>query len=211
MVQVKICGLTRLSDVETAVDAGANYVGFVFYEQSPRNVSCSRAIEMCAIIPPGTLTVGLFVNPDLETLKKITDSVPFDMIQLHGNETPDDVAAIKDLTGLPVMKAISIATSEDVLKIKNYEGVADQILCDAKPNPDAPTPGGNGIQFDWSLLQDYQWTKPWMLAGGLTPQNVAEAIRITRTQQVDVSSGVEYKPGVKNPEKIKAFIQAAGM
>jgi len=209
LVQVKICGFTRTSDVKAAVDAGANYLGFVFCDHSPRKISASKATEMGLIVPPGLIKVGLFINPETVFLENIMNQTPLDMIQLHGAESPERVEEIKALTGLPVMKAVAIATKIDVETLKTYEDVADQILCDTKPPPSAKAAGGNGLSFDWSLLSGYRWEKPWMLAGGLNVNTVQKAIGVTNTQQVDVSSGVEYKPGLKNPEKIKAFIAAA--
>lgn len=209
VTQVKVCGFTRKKDVESAVKAGVNYVGFVFYPPSSRNISADTAAELSFITPVGIIKVGLFVDPDNAFLDSVLDVVPLDMIQLHGAETPERVQQIKKRSGLPVMKAVAIENTADVEKLASFERVADQILCDAKPAKGELVPGGNGRQFDWSLLANYNWKKPWMLAGGLDVNTVAQAVRVTGARQVDVSSGVEYKKGLKNPDKIKAFIEAA--
>jgi phosphoribosylanthranilate isomerase len=154
--------------------------------------------------------VALVVNADDAMLDEITSVVPLDMIQLHGQETPERVAEVKARYGLPVMKVLGVSSLEDVQRIDAYEGVADQILVDAKAPKDAVLPGGNGVAFDWRLLaQKKYWRAPWMLAGGLNPENVAEAIRVTGARQVDVASGVESAPGEKDPARIKSFCEAA--
>lgn len=209
-VRVKICGLRTVADIMAAADAGASYVGFVFFEKSPRNVTLAQAAALAVEVPMGVAKVALVVNPDDAFLDDLTSQVPLDMLQLHGSETPERVAEVKARYGLPVMKAIGISTREDLDKIDAYSDVADQLLIDAKPPKDADLPGGNGNAFDWQLLADRKyWTKPWMLAGGLTMDNVASAIATTGARQVDLSSGVESAPGVKDPALIKAFIAAA--
>ncbi|MFC6686327.1 phosphoribosylanthranilate isomerase [Jhaorihella thermophila] len=209
-VNVKICGLTTAASVEAAVSAGARYVGFVFFERSPRNVTIEQAAALAAEVPPGVCKVALTVNADDAELDRILGAVPLDMLQLHGQETPDRVAAIRSRHGLPVMKAIGIAGSEDMPAIDLYSDVADQLLIDAKPPRGADLPGGNGLAFDWQLLAARKyWRRPWMLAGGLTPDNVAQAIRATGARQVDVSSGVESTPGTKDAALIRAFVAAA--
>lgn len=208
-IRVKICGLKTPEHVRAATKAGADYVGFVFFKKSPRNVSAALAAELCAEVPIGRCKVALVVNPSLEDLSDLLDVVPIDMIQLHGSETPDRVAQIKSEFGLPVMKAIGIRTNEDLDQIARYTGVADQLLIDAKPNPDADLPGGNGLAFDWGLLAGRRWATPWMLAGGLTPQNVQSAIQLTGARQLDVSSGVESAPGEKDVDLIKKFLDSA--
>jgi phosphoribosylanthranilate isomerase len=195
-VRVKICGLSRPEDVFATASAGAVYAGFVFFAKSPRNISIEQARALAVEAPLGLAKVALLVNPDDALLMAVNSAVPLDMIQLHGSESPERVAEVKALTGLPVMKAVGVAS-------------ADQILVDAKPPKDADLPGGNGLSFDWRLIAGRQWKAPWMLAGGLTPENVAEAIRLTGAQQVDVSSGVEAAPGVKDAELIAAFVRAA--
>lgn len=206
---VKICGLSDEASVAAAIDAGARYLGFVFFAKSPRAVTAKRAAELVANIPLGIARVGLFVNPDDATLTHVLAQVALDIIQLHGHESPKRVSEIKALTGLPVMKAVGVAGPEDLDQLWDYGLVADLLLVDAKPAPDADLPGGNGLAFDWRLLVGRRWLKPWLLAGGLTPENVAQAIRLTGAQGVDVSSGVEAAPGVKDHAKIRAFVRAA--
>ena len=206
--RIKFCGLSRPEDVAAAAKAGAAYVGFVFFPKSPRNVSIETAAALAAEVPVGICKVALTVNADNELLDRITDTVPLDMLQLHGKETPERVAEVKARYGLPVMKAVGIATADDLPTLETYVPVADQILLDAKPSPDDDRPGGNGVAFDWTLIANRRWPVPWMLAGGLTPDNVAEAVRLTGARQVDLSSGIESAPGVKDPAKIAALAKA---
>lgn len=206
---VKICGLSDPASLEAAVSAGARYVGFVFFPKSPRHVGIAQAAELAAAVPAGVARVGLFVNPDNALLDEVLKSVALDIIQLHGKETPERVAEVKALTGLPVMKAVGVAGPEDLDQLWDYGLVADLLLVDAKAAPDAALPGGNGLAFDWRLLVGRRWLKPWLLAGGLTPDNVAEAIRLTGAMGVDVSSGVESAPGIKDHDRIRAFVAAA--
>ena len=208
-VRVKICGLREEAHVAAAVEAGARYVGFVFFAKSPRNVTVGTAARLAATVPPGVAKVALVVDATDAELDAMVAAVPLDMLQLHGNESPDRVAGIRARFGLPVMKAVGIAGPEDVEKIALYGKVADQILVDAKAPKGAAVPGGNGLSFDWTLIARKYWPCPWMLAGGLTPDNVAEAIRLTGARQVDVSSGVELAPGVKDAGLIRAFVAAA--
>lgn len=208
-IQVKICGLTDPEDVPAAVDAGARYVGFVFFEKSPRHLSLERAAKLAAEVPVGVCKVALTVNATDEDLDALLAAVPIDMLQLHGVETPARVAEVKARYGLPVMKAVGIASSEDLPALDAYLHVADQILIDAKPPKGAELPGGNGLAFDWRLIAGRRWPVPWMLAGGLAPENVAEAVAMTGARQLDVSSGVESAPGVKDPARILAFCRAA--
>lgn len=209
-IRVKFCGLRRPEDVAAAAAAGAGYVGFVFFPKSPRNVDISTARALALEVPPGIAKVALTVNAADEALDAILREVPLDMLQLHGGETPERVAEVRARFGLPVMKAIGVAEAADLDQIDRYAPVADQLLIDAKPPKGADLPGGNGLAFDWRLLQGRKyWTRPWMLAGGLTPENVAEAARLTGARQVDVSSGVESAPGEKDAAKIAAFGRAA--
>lgn len=207
--RVKICGLRDNAGLTAAVDAGAAYVGLVFFEKSPRYVSFEQAVALAIATPVGVAKVGLVVNPDDATLTALLDQVPLDIIQLHGAETPARVAEVRARYGLPVMKAIGVAGADDLTQISAYEAVADQILLDAKPPRDALLPGGNGHTFDWSLIAGRLWTKPWMLAGGLTINNVASAVAQTGARQIDLSSGVESAPGVKDPKLIAQFVAAA--
>ncbi|SFA86794.1 phosphoribosylanthranilate isomerase [Poseidonocella pacifica] len=209
-VRVKICGLRRPADVEAASHAGAAYCGFVFFEKSPRHVSVAQARELAISAPPGLAKVALVVNADDATLDEILNSVPLDMLQLHGTETPERVAEVRRRYGLPVMKAVGIATAADLPQLDAFGAVADQILVDAKPPAGADRPGGNALAFDWSLIAGRRWAVPWMLAGGLTPDNVALAVQKTGARQVDVSSGVESAPGIKDAAKIAAFVAAVG-
>lgn len=208
-IRVKICGLSRPEDVRAVGQAGAAYAGFVFFSRSPRHVSATQARELAIEVPPGIAKVALVVNADNATLDEIVKTVPLDMLQLHGQETPARVTEIKTRYGLPVMKAVGVADADDLSALDTYAQVADQILVDAKPPKDAVLPGGNGLSFDWRLISNRRWPVPWMLAGGLTPGNVAQAIALTGARQVDVSSGVESAPGIKDPDAIRAFVRAA--
>ena len=208
-MHVKICGLKTPESVAAAVGAGASYVGFVFFPKSPRHLTYRQAAELAATVPEGVTKVALTVNADDEALAKMLGEVPIDMLQLHGSETPERVAYIKERFGLPVMKAVGVADASDLPKLVEYATVADQLLVDAKPPKGSPLPGGNALAFDWHLIADMEWPIPWMLAGGLTPDNVAKAVRLTGATMVDVSSGVESAPGVKDLDKIAAFVKAA--
>ncbi|CUH60356.1 phosphoribosylanthranilate isomerase [Thalassobacter stenotrophicus] len=209
-IRVKICGLCRPEDVTAVADAGASYGGFVFFPKSPRNVSIAQARDLALGAPVGLAKVALVVNADDAMLDAITAEVPLDMLQLHGSESPARVAEVKARYGLPVMKAVGVGGPEDLAAIDVYAEVADQLLIDAKPPKGADLPGGNGLAFDWQLLAGRKyWSVPWMLAGGLTPHNAAEAVLRTGTRQLDVSSGVESAPGVKDAAQIAAFVAAA--
>jgi|TARA_B110000908_G_C10138821_1_gene395771 phosphoribosylanthranilate isomerase len=207
-VAVKICGLTQPSDVHAVAQAGAVYCGFVFFPKSPRNVSFQQAAAMAVEAPIGLAKVALTVNADDAFLDALTAAVPLDMLQLHGNETPARVQEVKARYGLPVMKAVGVADATDLPALDDYMKVADQILVDAKPPKNADLPGGNGLTFDWRLIAGRRWAVPWMLAGGLTAENVAEAIRMTGARQIDLSSGVESRPGVKDAAMIDGFMAA---
>ena len=208
-VRCKICGLRTPADLEAAAAAGAGYIGLVFFPRSPRHLELPAARDLALAAPVGLAKVGLVVDADDAQLEAITDAVPLDMLQLHGRESPARVAAVKARFGLPVMKAVGVAEAADLAAIAEYEAVADQILVDAKARKGAALPGGNGLAFDWLLIAGRQWQRPWMLAGGLTPENVRDAVRLTGALQVDVSSGVESAPGVKEAARIAAFVAAA--
>ena len=208
-VRVKICGLRTEADVAAVAAAGAAYAGFVFFAKSPRNLSIAEARALAISAPEGLCKVALTVDADNTSLDAIVDGVPLDMLQLHGHETPERVAEVRARYGLPVMKAMGVAGEGDLAGLIEMSLAADQLLIDAKPPKGADLPGGNGLAFDWRLLVGRKWLKPWMLAGGLTPENVAEAVRLTGARQVDVSSGVESAPGVKDAAKIAAFVEAA--
>lgn len=206
---VKICGLRRPEHVAAAAEAGARYVGFVFFARSPRHLAVADAANLALAVPDGVAKVALTVDATDADLDAITAAVPLDMLQLHGAESAARVAAVKARYGLPVMKAVGVADRADLAALDLYQGVADQILVDAKPPRGAVLPGGNGLAFDWTLLLGRVWRRPWMLAGGLTPDTVALAIRSTNARQVDVSSGVESAPGVKDVDLIRRFVAAA--
>ncbi|HLN22367.1 MAG TPA: phosphoribosylanthranilate isomerase [Patescibacteria group bacterium] len=208
-VKVKICGLTDEDAVDAALDAGADFVGVVLFDKSPRAVSIERAAEVLEFVPEDILRVGLFVDPDDALLNDAMNNLRLDMFQLHGTETPERVEEIRQEFGMPVMKALGICSAADLDAAQAYAEIADWLLFDAKPPADADRPGGNAVAFDWSLLKGRKFACPWMLAGGLTAENVAEAIKLSGAKAVDVSSGVESAPGVKDAEKIAAFIKAA--
>ncbi len=208
-IRVKICGLTRPEHVVAAAEAGAAYVGFVFFEKSPRLVDIIQARDLALEAPVGLAKVALTVNADDAYLDQIVETVPLDMLQLHGRESPERVAELRARYGLPIMKAVGIAEQADLAALQEYGAVADQLLVDAKPPKGAALPGGNGLAFDWRLVNRKYWPCPWMLAGGLTPENVADAVKMTGARQVDVSSGVESAPGEKNAALIRAFVDAA--
>ncbi len=208
-IRVKICGLKTEADVAAVAAAGAAYMGLVFFAKSPRHLSLPEARNLALAAPVGLAKVALTVNADDTTLDAIVEAMPLDMLQLHGAETPDRVAEVRARYGLPVMKAVGVADEGDLAALFDYSLVADQILVDAKPPKTADLPGGNGLSFDWRLVAQRRWLRPWMLAGGLTPQNVAQAIRLTNARQVDVSSGVETAPGQKDATLIRAFVKAA--
>lgn len=208
--RVKICGLSTPETVRVAAESGAAYLGFVFFPKSPRYLELDAARALAVDVPPGVAKVALTVNADDATLDRIVGTVPLDMLQLHGAEPPERVAELRARHGLPVMKVIGIASEDDVPKLDAYADVADQLMVDAKPPPGGKLPGGNGLTFDWRLIASRRWSRPWMLAGGLTAENVAEAIALTGAKQVDVSSGVESAPGIKDADRIRAFLKAAG-
>ncbi|EWY37589.1 N-(5'-phosphoribosyl)anthranilate isomerase [Skermanella stibiiresistens SB22] len=210
-VQVKICGVGHPGAVQAAVKGGARYIGLVFYDRSPRHVAPPLAAELARMVPTGVRTVGLFVDPSNEYLEHVVSQVPLDLIQLHGDESPARVAEIKAAFSMPVMKAIKVSSVADLDVVDAYAEVADRLLFDAKPPAKVSAlPGGNGIAFDWTILTGRTWSKPWMLSGGLTIANVAEAIAISGAQSIDVSSGVEDRPGHKDPDLILDFLRAAG-
>lgn len=206
---VKICGLSTPETLDAALDAGADMVGFVFFGPSPRNISLDTARALSARVKSRAQKVALTVDADDLALAQIVDALKPDLLQLHGHETPQRVAAVRERFGLPAMKVLPIETKSDLAAIQNYTSVADRLLFDARPPRDATRPGGLGKPFDWRLLENLNLSIPFMLSGGLHADNVAEALRITRAPGVDVSSGVESAPGVKDPDKIRAFARAA--
>jgi phosphoribosylanthranilate isomerase len=209
-VAAKICGLNSEATVAAAVNAGAAYLGFVFFPLSPRAVTPAQAARLCAAVPDGIARVGLFVDADDDTISAALAEVPLDILQFHGSESPQRVAEARLRFGRAVMKAVALAGPEDVRGAAPYEEVADLLLFDAKPprRPDA-LPGGNGLAFDWALIAGRSWQLPWMLSGGLTSEILPEAVRVSGATCVDVSSGVESRPGEKDPGKIREFLAAA--
>ena len=206
---VKICGLATAATLEAALDAGADMVGLVFFAKSPRFVGLDHAHELAALARDRAKIVALTVDAEDDLLAAIVRVVGPDMLQLHGRETPQRVAAIKQAFGLPAMKAIGVAEAADFARARDYEAVVDWLLIDAKPPKDAVLPGGNGRPFDWRLARDFAPKVPWLLSGGLDADNVGEAIALSGARGVDVSSGVERAPGVKDEKKIAAFVAAA--
>jgi phosphoribosylanthranilate isomerase len=206
----KICGINSPAAAVAAAAGGAAHIGLVFYPPSPRAVTVDRAAELARLVPERVGRVGLFVDPTDDALQSVLSQVPLTMLQLHGRESPERIAAIKRRFALPVMKAIGVAEPGDLDGATPYLSVADWLLFDAKP-PKEPgaLPGGNARPFDWRILEGRSWPLPWMLSGGLTADILAEAVRITGAPVVDVSSGVEDGPGVKNPDRIRAFLEAA--
>jgi phosphoribosylanthranilate isomerase len=209
-VAAKICGLNSEDAVAAAVEGGAAYLGFVFYPPSPRAVSPARAAELCAAVPSGVRRVGLFVDAGDAAIHSVLNAAPIDILQFHGGESPERIAEVKARFDRAVIKAIAVAAPEDVLAAARYEDDADMLLFDAKPprRPDA-LPGGNGLAFDWRLIAGPTWRRPWMLSGGLTSALLPEAVAISGASAVDVSSGVERRPGDKDPDKIREFLAVA--
>ena len=208
-VGVKICGLRSHAQIDSAIAAGASYIGLNFFAKSPRSVTIAEATPLAAAMPFGVAKVALVVNPDNAMLDALAAQVAIDIIQLHGSETPDRVTEVKTRYGLPVMKVVGVADADDLPQLDTYAHVADMLLVDAKPPKGADLPGGNGLAFDWRLIANRRWPVPWMLAGGLNPDNVAEAIKMTGAPIVDVASGVESAPGIKDPAKMAAFVANA--
>ena len=208
MTQVKICGLNDAAGYDAAQQAGADYIGFVFYPPSPRAVTPGQASALAAR-GGAARRVGLLVDASDDEISAILAAVPLDILQLHGEESPARAAQLRQHFGLPVMKALGIAEAADFAVLADYAPVVDMFLLDAKPPPGASLPGGNAASFDWALLAGRAIPRPWLLAGGLTPDNVADAIAQSGAPGVDVSSGVELARGVKDPARIRAFIQAA--
>lgn len=205
----KICGLTDTTAVEAAVAHGADMVGFVFYPPSPRNITAEQAEDLLRDVPSGIDRVGLFVDPETDFLDKILAKARLDLLQLHGDETPERCRAISVYFGLPIIKAIKVSTKADLKAAKDYEDAVDWLMFDARPPADGALPGGNGKAFDWTILKGADFKRPWLLAGGLTPDNLPQAVQQSGASAVDVSSGVEIAPGKKDPAKIRAFLDAA--
>jgi phosphoribosylanthranilate isomerase len=208
-LQVKICGLKSPEALEVALESGADMVGFVFFPPSPRHIGFEAARQLSAQVGGRAAKVALSVDANDETLHSIVDALKPDWLQLHGSEPPERVAVVRSRFGLPVMKVLPVALRDDLSPVRLYDKVADRLVFDAKPAPDATRPGGLGKAFDWNLLKGVDPLTNFMLSGGLDASNVAEALAITNATGVDVSSGVESAPGVKDPDKIREFIRAA--
>ena len=208
-VEVKICGIRDAEGFDAAVAAGADLIGFVFFPPSPRFVEPAVACALSTRHAGGPSRVGLFVDATDDTLTAMLAACPLDILQLHGEETPARVAAIRARFGLPVMKALGVAEAADLDAVAAFAPAVDRFLFDARPPPGGPLPGGNAQPFEWRLMAGRAIPRPWLLAGGLTPRNVAEAIRTAGAPGVDVSSGVERARGVKDPALIHAFVAAA--
>lgn len=209
-VRAKICGLNDPVAVRAVVDAGAAFIGLNFYPPSPRAITPVQAAELAALVPASIGKVGLFVDADDDAIDAVLASVPLDMLQLHGGESPERVAGLRGRTGLKVMKVIKVAGAADLEPAPDWYDAADWLMFDAKPPKEMKNalPGGNALAFDWLLLKDWEFPLPWMLAGGLNGENVADAVRLSGARYVDTSSGVEGRPGVKSPEKIRQFLKA---
>jgi phosphoribosylanthranilate isomerase len=206
---VKICGLSTPLTLDAALGAGADMVGFVFFPKSPRHIDWEIAGALGRQARGQAKIVALSVDADDDTLKRIVDALSPDLMQLHGGETPARVREVGELCARPTMKAIGVAAPGDLAQAEPYEGVASYLLIDAKPPKGAALPGGNGRPFDWSLTREFRPPIPWLLSGGLDPDTLGAAIALSGARGVDVSSGVESAPGVKDPARIRAFVAAA--
>jgi len=207
-VRVKICGITNISDMDASIKYGAYYAGLMFFEKSPRFVNLNLARNLSLHAGGKIRKVAVTVDLDNQKLDEIVKKVPLDFIQLHGNETPKRVQEIKTRYKIPVIKAIGISETNDLDYISLFKDVADQLLIDAKSPSTSVLPGGNGVNFDWKLLKNFNFQRPWLLAGGLNSDNAAEAVALTGATQVDLSSGVEKAPGLKDNKKISLFMSA---
>jgi phosphoribosylanthranilate isomerase len=208
-IQTKICGLSTPETLDAALKGGASHVGFVFFAKSPRNLSPDQAAALAARVQGQAKIVGLFVNPTADDIDRVRVTVRLDVIQLHGDERPALVSQVRMRSGLDVWKAVPVRTAADLHEAQKYCGAASMILYDAKPPAGSDLPGGNGLRFDWELLRGHRHPLPWILSGGLDTRNLGDAVRTTDATFVDVSSGVESAPGVKDVDKIAAFLKAA--
>ena len=209
VIQTKICGLSTPETLDAALKGGASHVGFVFFAKSPRNVTPDQAAALAARVQGKAKIVGLFVDPSADHIESVRAQVRLDVIQLHGDEQPAVVSRVRMTSGLEVWKALPVRTAADLNEAQKYRGAASLVLYDAKPPAGSDLPGGNGLRFDWELLRGHQHPLPWALSGGLDARNIAEAVRITNALLLDVSSGVESAPGIKDVDKIAAFLKAA--
>ena len=206
MIEIKLCGLKEPSHIEAAFSLGIKYLGFVFFDKSPRFLRNDNAKSLISLTPPGIIKVGLVVNPSDECLNSIS-GLNLDMIQLHGSESINRVKEIKSKFNFSLIKAIGIKEKKDLDLVERYSEVADHLLIDAKPSSNTSLPGGNGIKFDWTILEKKSWSFPWFLAGGLNANNITEALRMTKAKKVDLSSGVEDSNGRKSINKITSFVK----
>ncbi len=209
-LEVKICGLSTAETVSAAVSAGADYVGFLFFAKSPRYIDPSKAQRLAELVPKTVQKVAVTVDPDDHLLAQIIEHLQPNIVQLHGTETPERVNEIKQRFGIVAMKALAIGDEDDLAAIERYRGGADRFLFDATPPKGAVLPGGNGLSFDWRLMRALDRDTDYMLSGGLNADNIAAAISLTGATAVDVSSGVETEPGIKDVSKIRQFLRAAG-
>lgn len=209
MTKVKICGLKKAQDAHVAADGGADFLGFVHFSPSPRHVDILAAVQLGQDLPVGPARVGVVVDASLEDVQRFAEALALDYLQLHGPHTPPELAAIRDITGLKIIKALGVSTLEDIALAASYGEVVDMLLFDAKPPAGSTRPGGNAVSFDATLTRHYKGSLPWLLAGGLTPDTVAAAIAQSGAPAVDVASGVEEAQGIKSHALIKAFLQAA--
>jgi phosphoribosylanthranilate isomerase len=207
-VTAKICGLSTPETLDAAIAGGASHVGFVFFAKSPRNLTIEQAAALANRVPRSVKIVGLFVDPGADQIDAVRAQVHLDAIQLHGSEAPALVSRLGTRHGIEMWKAIPVRTSVDLKEARRFVGCASKVIYDAKPPAGAELPGGNGMRFDWNLLHGFKHALPWVLSGGLDAGNVAEAARATGAELVDVSSGVESAPGVKDVAKITAFLKA---
>jgi len=208
-IEVKICGITRADDADAALRAGADYVGLNFHERSSRKVSLEAGQALAERLRGRTRLVAIFVDAGDDRIAEIVSAIRPDLLQLHGSESPARVGSTRARFERPVIKAIAVAEASDLSKLRAYEDAADMFLFDAKAPAGAAAPGGHGVAFDWQLLKDRRFTKPWFLSGGLKPDNVGRAIRTAAAQRVDAASGVETAPGIKDAELIRTFVEAA--
>ena len=208
-VSVKICGVTDAEHATTAARNGARWLGFVFFEKSPRHLSIDAATKLRPKLPRNIERVGVFVDAEMDYMEQAINALDLDWVQLHGDEYPTDAQMIKNRFGVSVIKAIGVRTKDDIERAQAFAPYVDAILFDAKPPIGADLPGGNALSFPWKLLQGMTLTVPWLLAGGLTANNLAEAIAASGATAADVSSGVEDAPGIKSSSKIEAFLRAA--
>ena len=208
-LSVKVCGIRELEALEVSVECGVDYLGFVFFSKSPRNISASFYSKLARIVPKKVAKVGLFVDPDDQLIDEVLSEGQLDFIQLHGNEAPSRVLSIKEKFSLPIIKAFPITNEQDFECLKPYYDYVDKFLFDSRPPKESSRPGGNAVAFDWRLMSQYSLQKPWLLAGGLNSGNLSDAVKQSGCKQVDVSSGVERSLGIKDPYLIKAFITLA--